>query len=123
LVNPYDEEPADHIRFAGPLVFHLTDKGLLSREILALDRSALFDRRADKVKNLQHLLDLWRNAVPEAVRDAYWGEIIAEAAADSEYAGLAYDFLSAWVEGVPDAPSLEGLVRGQPDTGMVEAHS
>lgn len=61
LINPYTEDPLDHLAFCGPAVFAKlgNDKGARTVARLNLMRAALVIERARRLQSLHLLLDVW----------------------------------------------------------------
>jgi len=96
LVNPYLDEPSEHLRFFGPSVFHLTpDRGYLTRQKLKLDRAELIDRRRQRLEAVHHLLDLWRRAPEGEVKAQLREDLLAETERECEFSAAVRDFLRA----------------------------
>jgi 5-methylcytosine-specific restriction endonuclease McrA len=93
LVNPYEDEPRDHLRFFGPNVFHDTDQGFLTRRTLKLCRGALVERRKEKLERIQTLIDLYHRQPDGQVKDQLASDIRGEAEPNAEYSAAARDFI------------------------------
>jgi len=95
LINPYMQSPEDHLVFYGPIVLQRPGNfaGLRTVERLALGRTALVERRRERIEALQPLLDLYAITPPGADRDLIWGQIRGACDATEEYSA----FLGAFV--------------------------
>lgn len=64
LVNPYTEDPHEFLFAVGPMIMHNlgNSKGMITKEVLELNREELFERRKEKIEDLQPLLDCWVKA-------------------------------------------------------------
>jgi uncharacterized protein (TIGR02646 family) len=95
LINPYDDEPADHFFFAGPMIFHQlrSERGLLTRKLLELNRPALIERRAERLETIANLRDLWARYSDGPVKVVLLTELRNEAQEDREYSYMVYTFL------------------------------
>jgi 5-methylcytosine-specific restriction endonuclease McrA len=88
LLNPYVDDPADHLRFHGPLLFHVpgSNTGEVTRLLLDLSRAGLFERRRERIEALNQLIDRWSACADGGLRALLLGEIKKELADDREYA-------------------------------------
>jgi hypothetical protein len=105
LLNPYTDDPGDHLRFVGPLCFEVpgSAQGLLTRQRLALNRMGLIERRKEKLERLQYMVATW-SAMPQgSARDQYEIEIRRESGADREYTAASMAFLRDYAEWDDDA--------------------
>ena len=96
LINPFTDEPDEHVAFYGPLVLHRPNDALGLRTIgrLRLCRSSLIERRRESLENLQRMIDSWAQ-LPEGPTRELLREQIMERARDAhEYAATARAFLS-----------------------------
>ena len=67
LINPYKDVISDHLHFFGPLMMHVNQskRGEITWKKIKLNRQELIDRRTDKIKELQNLIDKYdRETVP-----------------------------------------------------------
>jgi hypothetical protein len=96
VVNPYTEEPSEHLLFVGPLVTHLTEQpGLLTIHVLDLNRGTLLDRRREKIEQLLALIDRWIRMPAGGLKNFLWAEIESFAAPTAELSATATSFLRA----------------------------
>lgn len=70
LINPYVDEPKDHLMFLGDLVLPVpgSDRGRMTVEKLALSRKDLVDARHARIKEVHSLVENWRRAQDEDVK-------------------------------------------------------
>jgi len=87
LLNPYVEDPAEHLIFCGGFVIQRpgSNKGLLTHEKLELSRMALVERRQEKLRALATLLDRWALLPNGNLRDVVWLQIERETSPSTEY--------------------------------------
>jgi uncharacterized protein (TIGR02646 family) len=95
LVHPYNDDPEAHMRFLGPIVFHLPGDHLGYRtiKVLELNRPKLFERRKERLEQIQVFLDKWAMLSDGRTRDLIKGEIINYACCDKEFSALTRCFL------------------------------
>lgn len=103
LVNPYDDEPGDHIQFVLPTdlndeslivgtVQGLDEKGKISIEVFKLDRSPLNERRRRAQINI-------RLRLHQAVATGKLGLVASELREGrEEYSAACYAFAEAWMK-------------------------
>lgn len=96
LVNPYTDDPAEHLLFAGNLVTHLSDQpGLVTVLTLDLNRDTLLDRRREKIEQLLLLIDKWNGLSDGSLKSFVWDEIEHQAAPTAELSATAASYLRA----------------------------
>jgi hypothetical protein len=61
LIDPYEQDPAEHLLFVGALVLERpgSDLGYRSVEILGLSRAALIEVRTERIREMRPLVDAW----------------------------------------------------------------
>lgn len=87
LINPYTDNPGDHIDCEGPLIFSLDTSTSGKKTVLTLDlnRSALLLSRCERLKPLLNLIARY-NAEPDVIKkEIFKSELIAESNSDREY--------------------------------------
>ncbi len=94
LINPYVDDPADHLVFAGPLVFPRPgdDMGRRTRARLELSRASLVEKRKERLEQIQSLLDLAAKQTNESDRQLLRDELLREIGRESEYSATASTF-------------------------------
>jgi len=97
LLNPYVDAPEEHVMLFGTYLIRRngSDRGRLSIDRLALNRSPLLERRRERFQQLQPLADQYATTPPGAVRDLIRDELLRQAADDAEYALVVRTFLKA----------------------------
>ncbi len=95
LLNPYSDSPEEHITFYGPMELPRPGDaaGYRTIGILKLDRSALFDRRREKIVELQRLIDLWAKQRDGPTKELLKEEALTHAQADREFSAAGRAFL------------------------------
>lgn len=97
LVHPYTDEPSDHLLFVGPLVLHRDDKGLRTTKQVALSRTALVERRQERIGQLNLLVQQWLGTPDGPTKDFLKGEIAQYEASSAEYSATMSAFVQAAV--------------------------
>ena len=87
LINPYNEDPKEHLSFHGPIVLHSLGSRIGERTNLRLDlsRTALIERRTERIKSIKYLIDKWVDQEDESLKILLHNEIIKELGEDREY--------------------------------------
>ncbi|QMV42318.1 HNH endonuclease [Cohnella cholangitidis] len=97
LVNPYKDDPRNHFMAAGPMVFQKAGdrKGFTSQKVLKLNRTSLIERRSERLKAIQSLIDTWANETDPKLKDLLTNELLTEADEDKEYSFMVREYLRA----------------------------
>ena len=97
VVNPYTEDPDEFLRFGGPMVFEQPGnaRGIVTIRRLELDRPELFERRADHLRGLQDLLNVWASLPNGPAKKAIAADIRKAREDPEEYAAASRAFLAA----------------------------
>lgn len=87
LINPFVDNPDDHLDSEGPLLFALdsSTKGKISILKLDLNRSALLLNRSEKLKPLLSLVARINSETDSTKKEILKDELIAESSSDKEY--------------------------------------
>lgn len=87
IINPYNENPEQFIFIAGAFVcaFEGNDKGQFTIDIVELNRVGLVEKRGERFKLIQSLVNRYFNATDRAQQQAIKDQLIQEAATDKEY--------------------------------------
>jgi uncharacterized protein (TIGR02646 family) len=94
LLNPYEDEPSEHLRWAGPMLFHITaDRGRVTIRRLNLNRAELMHQRGEALDRVRWILDLMESN-PEPVRLALSEDLRALGEVDAEYSAAGRAFLA-----------------------------
>jgi uncharacterized protein (TIGR02646 family) len=96
LVNPFEDDPNEHLAFYGPAVLHRTgsERGEVTVKRLRLNlRRGLFERRKDRIEELQTLLDRLKAIASEPLRQVVAGVLEEELADGKPYAAVAREFV------------------------------
>lgn len=93
LVNPYSDEPSDHLLFVGPLVLHRDAKGLRTQRKLKLSRTALVERKQEMLERLNLLVHQWNETGAGPTKDFLREEILSHAENGAEFAATVRAYL------------------------------
>lgn len=96
LLNPFIDEPKDYLVFVGPLVFPKPGRirATTTVERLKLDRSALIERKKERLQSVQLLLERLELFPDGSAREFLLEEIEAEAGSSKEYSATVRQFLN-----------------------------
>lgn len=88
LINPFLDEPLDHLHFLGPLVFAVAGDAMGMRTLkqLHLNRGDLLQKRAKRLERLSPLIAQWQTHPNGATRDILQSALLDEAADAMDYA-------------------------------------
>lgn len=93
LVNPYVDEPSDHLIFCGPMVLHRDAMGFRTTRKIELSRTQLIERKQERIEQLNMLVQQWRETPDGPTRQFLKEEIMKYAADDAEFAGTIRAFI------------------------------
>lgn len=95
LLNPYSDNPPEHLRALGPMVVALDSiRGDLTEKVIKLNRVELIEVRKERIERLLPLISSWRlenNAARKAVLKT---QIEEEAKPDKEFSMVVTQFLA-----------------------------
>lgn len=94
FINPFAEDPREHLFFIGPMVTNLSDRGLYTINELALNEIPRVEGRMRAISNIERLVAR-ANQTPEQATRRYLADLISKVAADSEYSMAVASYLSA----------------------------
>jgi hypothetical protein len=98
FVDPYLMEPSDHVFFAGALLLPVagSDPGVVTEDVLDLNRPDLFERRTDRLRHLNALLQVLARTQNADAKAAIRTDIEEnETSASKEFSALSRTFLNA----------------------------
>lgn len=112
LLNPFTEEPSEHLLFFGPLVLGKAAdaKGFRTVAKLKLSRSDLIQRRSERVQRLQPLVAQWLAQPEGPTKELLRATLLDECADSAEFAAVvrAYFYQElGWTYPQPSAPNCE----------------
>jgi HNH endonuclease len=95
LLNPYDDGPAEHLAFYGPVVHHRTgaSRGEATVRQLKLARGSLLERRKERIEQLQLLLDRIADQPEGPLREALERALEEELAESREYTAVSREYV------------------------------
>ena len=87
LLNPYTDDPEEFLKFHGALVFHIPGSMIGERTILRLNlsRTALVERRTERINSIKLLIDHWNAQEEGALKTLLLDVIVKELSEDREY--------------------------------------
>jgi hypothetical protein len=89
VLDPYTDDPQEHLTFEGPVVWALSALGISTEVRLDLNRMPLIERRQERLKSLQRLIVLATTHSDPNVRNALRRDILEnELADDREYTAM-----------------------------------
>ena len=94
-VNPYEEEPKDHLIALGAMLMHKngSERGELTTTDIELNRPDLVEKRQEKLNNIQKWIDAAMRTQNETLKKAAITELLNEADEDKEYSLFVVNFL------------------------------
>lgn len=95
LINPYDDNPEEHLIAAGPFIYNKPGdrKGYITTKILDLNRISLIERRKERIENINNLLDKWASEKNKHIKAILEEQLIKEASCDKEYSFIIKSYL------------------------------
>ena len=107
LVNPYVNEPSDHLIFFGPMVLHRDKMGFRTTRQIGLSRTQLIERKQERIEQLNMLVQQWRETPNGPTRQFLQEEIMQYASDAAEFAGTVRAFISGEMDWEVDTASQE----------------
>lgn len=95
LLNPFDDDPADHLLVWGNHVARRpgSARGQLTAAKLELNRPALLERRKERIGHLEDLAHVYAMTAEGPVKDLIRAELRRHAKEDSEYSFFVREYL------------------------------
>ncbi|MEK4169984.1 HNH endonuclease [Lysinibacillus sp. FSL L8-0312] len=93
LIDPYIDDPNEHFYFAGPMLIEKTEKAILTRSKLDLNRAELFEDRTRYLENLSGFTMQIQSATNPVLREALFDDFRKKAKIEQEYCKMVSDFL------------------------------
>lgn len=96
LLNPYIDEPADHLMAIGPMVLRTpgSSRGLVTQKTLDLNRPSLVERRTERLEAIASMADQLAATKSPAVREVLLGAISDECSAKNEFSFVVSEYAS-----------------------------
>ncbi|HMO78175.1 MAG TPA: HNH endonuclease signature motif containing protein [Candidatus Paceibacterota bacterium] len=88
LINPYSDNPNDHVTFQGPYIKSSTEKGRLTGTKLDLNRAELILRRAERLKLIDELVSRYNSELDQQKKVVWREQIERELLNDKEYSAM-----------------------------------
>ena len=87
LINPYQDNPEEHLIAAGPFLYNKPGdrKGYTTITVLDLNRISLIERRKERLESISNLLEKWANEQNLFIKDILEEQLIKEVSWDREY--------------------------------------
>ena len=97
LIDPYSEEPNQHLLAFGAIVRHKagSERGAITIQTVDLNRAELIERREVRIAELQKAIDACFRTRSAAVREQLLAELQREADLDKEFSMFASALLNA----------------------------
>lgn len=97
LLNPYIDSPLDEVMALGFLISRRPgkDRARITIERLELNRTALLERRRERIELLQPLADQYAATPEGALKELLRKELLRQAGDDSEYSMIVRSYLQA----------------------------
>jgi len=93
LIDPYDDNPEEHLFFSGPLICNITDRGNLTKLKIDLNRPELLENRTKHLKDLDGFLMQIQNTKYTDLKVALLEDLRKKANITEEYSKMMKDFL------------------------------
>lgn len=97
FIDPYDEEPNDHLLAFGAFVWQKagSERGALTISMIELNRADLVERRSIRILELQRAIDACFRTSNARLRRLLFDALVTESDADKEYSMVAAALISA----------------------------
>ena len=78
FINPYKDNPKEHIRAFGPLIYHInsSQRGEITWRTLELNRPELRDKRQEKIEELQVMIDKYNLTLNATLKSLIEKEVL-----------------------------------------------
>jgi uncharacterized protein (TIGR02646 family) len=96
LINPYKDIISEHLHFFGPLIMHVNQskRGEITWKKIKLNRQELLDRRTDKIKELQNLIDKYDRETVVPLKAILLNEVREFSLQDKEFSYMCGCYLT-----------------------------
>lgn len=87
LLNPYVDEPSQHLSAVGPYIFAKPgdDRGQLTEKLLDLNRIELVEQRLERIETIRQMMDSYEKESNAMLKKLLLKEIIEELKKDKAY--------------------------------------
>lgn len=95
LINPYVDEPSQHLKDIGPLIMPVLDdkRGYVTVEVIKLSRMSLVERRSEKIQAIHKLLLVWTKETDESFKLVLEEQLHEEYTLNQEYSSTIKAYL------------------------------
>lgn len=95
LINPYVDEPSQHLKDIGPLIMPVLDdkRGYVTVEVIKLNRMSLVERRSEKIQAIHKLLLVWTKETDESFKLVLEEQLHEEYTLNQEYSSTIKAYL------------------------------
>lgn len=95
LLNPYRDEPSEHLLAVGPMLMNHkgSRRGLITITVLNLNRIDLFEKRKERLENINILLNTYYNELNPTMKEILKSELIKECQEDKEFSFFVKSYL------------------------------
>lgn len=105
LINPYIDQPEKHLQDIGPLILPIMndERANMTKRVLNLNRAALVERRTERIKSIEMLLQAWSKESNITTKALLKEQLCNEFADDKEFSSTVKGFLRSRGFPVEDA--------------------
>lgn len=105
VLNPYEDDPSEHLLFVGPYVTHspTSDRGRITVQVIDLNRMGLIEQRTERLSRLAVLRDEYFKMKDGEPKRVVGRQLLKEFEAAREFAATARAFI---LTTLPDADDL-----------------
>ncbi|MFJ7405863.1 MULTISPECIES: HNH endonuclease [unclassified Lysinibacillus] len=96
LIDPYEDEPSEHLFFGGPLLCSISERGNLTKLKIDLNRTELVENRTKHLKNLDGFIMQIQNTTFPDLRNALLEDLREKAMISEEYSKMVKDFIEVF---------------------------
>lgn len=95
LLNPYIDEPAQHLLALGPMLMNHkgSRKGFITIKILDLNRIDLFEKRRECLERIGDLVNTYHNETNSKIKELLKSELLKECQEDKEFSFFVKSYL------------------------------
>lgn len=95
LINPYSDTPSHHLQDLGPLIMPILgdNRAIATEHILKLNRAALVERRTERIKAVEPLLQSWSKENDPATKKILSEQLHDQYSEDKEFSSTIKGYL------------------------------
>ena len=93
LLNPYRDDPEEHLEFYGAIVLGKTLRGRVTVQRLELSRAGLLEPKAERIERLESLFCQWEGESDPEVREYLANQVRSEVEGRREFSATARSYL------------------------------